>query len=186
MAPRKQRSAARPRRTQMGVTIPAEIRDRLEAAANRAGHSIGEEIRSRLERTFRQDAAKQPDDPTFTLYRRIFGLAAMALFATGREWFEDPGVAYLLQLTIDRLLQRRYGAKEVSEVPTTEEFQREVIAHTDPAQLANAIEAFLNAKMFTEARLDEAYRRGGPAAEEHEANSLLAATDEVHGRNDDQ
>src|SRR5260370_34730337 len=44
------------RQKQMGVTIPETVRTQLEAASAAAGHSIAEEIRRRLERTFEEDA----------------------------------------------------------------------------------------------------------------------------------
>jgi hypothetical protein len=41
---------------QLAVALPAEIRDRLQMAADTAGHSLAEEIRRRIERTLREDA----------------------------------------------------------------------------------------------------------------------------------
>src|SRR3974390_861528 len=45
-----------PKARQLGVKLTDDLREQLEVARTKAGHSVGEEIRQRLERTFREDA----------------------------------------------------------------------------------------------------------------------------------
>jgi hypothetical protein len=46
-----------PKKHQMSIALPPALHANLEAAAKRAGHSLGEEIRQRVQRTFQQEEA---------------------------------------------------------------------------------------------------------------------------------
>jgi hypothetical protein len=107
---------------QIGVALPDEMRDLLENAAKGAGHSIAEEIRKRLERTFEEESI---DEDTRNLLNAIKLLAYLILFQTGRSWHEHPAAASVMRHAIDaRLLRYQGGDGEAQfspdELPTRE------------------------------------------------------------------
>jgi hypothetical protein len=71
---------------QIGVALSDDQRALLEAEAKRAGHSIAEEVRKRIERTVRED-----DLPAATRELRyaIVTIAAALQKDFGAEWFSD-------------------------------------------------------------------------------------------------
>ncbi len=74
------------RQKQMGVTIPESARTQLEASSAAAGHSIAEEIRRRLERTFEEDAR----DPVLRDFvSDLVELAQLVKLDTGMAWHKD-------------------------------------------------------------------------------------------------
>jgi hypothetical protein len=93
---------------QMGVGFTPEMRERLQRAADAAGHSVAEEIRRRLERTFAQRTT-----PTRLrlLVDAITRFAGMIKDRTGKDWSSDPSAATLLLQTISLYMGRRYGAR---------------------------------------------------------------------------
>jgi hypothetical protein len=135
---------------QMGVALPDEMRMRLEASAAKAGHSVGEEIRQRINRTLREDNL---GPHTSSLLFEIGKLAAMAMTQTGFFWHEHPATARILQLAISARLAR-YGAIpgvkfEEGELPKV----RLVAAGSDdPQEIAMGMEAVVH---FNEEFADE-------------------------------
>jgi hypothetical protein len=92
------------RHKQLGVSLNEETRAALEAAAGAAGHSIAEEIRERVERTFLQDAL----DPALrTLVEDVIALAQMVNTDTGSAWDRDPGSHAAFKSAISALLAER-------------------------------------------------------------------------------
>src|SRR3954447_6684707 len=74
---------------QFKISLPDELRTRLDAAAAKANHSTAEEIRQRLEQTLAQDAV---DPATRTVAADIAGLAE-ALGALARiAWHQHTDV----------------------------------------------------------------------------------------------
>jgi hypothetical protein len=69
---------------QVSVALPAETRSLLEAAASAGRHSVAEEIRARLERTFKEDSA---DAPTRELQLGIANIAALLREPSGADWW---------------------------------------------------------------------------------------------------
>jgi hypothetical protein len=125
----------------MGVAIPDDLRERLIAESTVRGVSIAEEIRRRLENSYKEDDfyASRPDLRELVLM--VLNLASMAEQATGRNWNEDDATGYLLGLAINRHLER-HGAEEVEEIETTEKFQSKGDRKShNPALLAEMIES---------------------------------------------
>jgi hypothetical protein len=76
-----------PRQKQMGVSLTEELRAQLSAASTARGHSIAEEIRQRLERTFAEDAL----DPVLrTFVADLIAVAELVRVDTGGGWSSDP------------------------------------------------------------------------------------------------
>jgi hypothetical protein len=150
-----------PAQRQIGVSLPDDVRDRLEEEARKASHSIAEEIRRRIERTFEQDLFDRPE--LQELSAKICLMAVLASMATGKSWHQDPATAYLLKLAIDALMVNRHDAIEIAEIPTTVKFRRDgLVASTDPAVIAVALETLVNFQLKdAEGNLD---RRGLQAA----------------------
>jgi hypothetical protein len=147
---------------QLKIALPDDLRAKLDEAAGNSGRSLAEEIRSRVERTFQQEGGSPPARPDIAeLRKRILALVAMVEFATKKKWNEHPATAYLLELTIGKFLQRRYGTAVIDRIATSEEFMREGISASEhPTEIAARIEAYVHASLSIQRRLDEAYRRG--------------------------
>jgi hypothetical protein len=70
---------------QMGVALPADLRQKLEAASEAADHSIAEEIRVRLERSF------EGDQQTRIMADAVALIAAEVEKETGAVWHKHAG-----------------------------------------------------------------------------------------------
>jgi hypothetical protein len=75
----------------------------LEAASQAAGHSLGEEIRQRLERTFEEDGYSEE---TRRLVGAVRELTTYVRLQTGHDWFAHPAAARVLQYAITARLSR--------------------------------------------------------------------------------
>ena len=91
---------------QIGVALADAVRARVEAAANKAGHSIAEEIRQRLERTFVDDDV---DPETQRMMNAIRFLAVLIKIQTGQNWYSNPAATSVMRHAIDALLVRLKG-----------------------------------------------------------------------------
>lgn len=92
-----------PSKRQMGVGLPDDLRARLEAAA--AGrHSLAEEIRRRVERTFIEDAL---DPPLRALVGDIVELAELVRFDVAGDWHSDPGAHATFRSAVLALIDER-------------------------------------------------------------------------------
>lgn len=132
---------------QIGVALPDEVRARVEAAATKAGHSIAEEIRQRLERTFRDDAI---DPKTRQLMLAILLLADFVEFQTGHNWFSHPAATSIMKLAIDARLARMKGGDGNAvfgqeELPPKE---NRWIASDDPRMMATVLDVILESKVI--------------------------------------
>jgi len=143
---------------QIKVSIPDDLLTELEEAAAKEQRSLSDEVRRRLMGTAGHLDLGRPDIDE--LLDMIIELVVMAesTSATRLRWDKDPAVAYLLQLAIGRLLQR-YGATEVNEIP-----QGRLVASTNPAEVATAIEAVVYFKrnfrdsVIEEIRTEESHK----------------------------
>jgi len=143
---------------QIKVSIPDDLLTELEEAAAKKQRSLSDEVRRRLMGTAGHLDLGRPDIDE--LLDMIIELVVMAesTSATRLRWDKDPAVAYLLQLAIGRLLQR-YGATEVNEIP-----QGRLVASTNPAEVATAIEAVVYFKrnfrdsVIEEIRTEESHK----------------------------
>jgi hypothetical protein len=87
---------------QMKVALSDELRARLDAASAKSGQSVAEEIRSRVETSFRQEAIL--DKPTHDFFVGVALMPAEIERETGAAWHKHPGAhevfkqAFLLRL----------------------------------------------------------------------------------------
>jgi MoxR-like ATPase len=91
-----QKSQRRETLRQTGLRLEAEILDRLRSA----DHSLSDEIRDRLQRTFKEDAI---DPVTQELRDGLLNLAATTRQDAGAEWHQSP---YAFQQFTAALMQR--------------------------------------------------------------------------------
>src|SRR5262249_43125831 len=76
-----------PSKRQMGVSLPGDLRAQLEKASEAAGISLAEEIRQRVERTFKEDAAMAADPITHELTTGIANLADTIRLDLATAWY---------------------------------------------------------------------------------------------------
>jgi hypothetical protein len=127
---------------QVSVALPADVRDRLEAAATTAGHSIAEEIRRRLERGFEDDDVAAERTDITRLMEQIGAMACLAELVTGNRWSTDAASAGLVLLGLAKFVQRaveggdlwdvvgtivEHISGEVDAVPLATEFHRGIV-----------------------------------------------------------
>jgi hypothetical protein len=94
---------------QIKVSIPDGVRDLLEAAATKAGRSLSEEARVRVEWTLEADGL---DPETSKLTAMIERLAALVELQTGRPWHSHPACVHVLRDAIVARLERLKGDGE--------------------------------------------------------------------------
>jgi hypothetical protein len=161
---------------QIKVSLTENLIAELETAAAKEKRSLSEEVRERIMGTAGRVDLGRPD--INELLDRVAEMAILAEFTTEQRWDRDPATTYLLQLGIVMLL-RRHGAKEVSEIATSETFRREgLIASTNPAEIATAMEAVVNYKLGLRHRLKDEHAKIAQRVEELEAN-LAAKKEEI-------
>ena len=88
---------------QVNVSLPDDLRAKLDAASSAAGHTLATEIRDRLERSF---ALVQPDVQTQGLMNLIGFLSLLTRQQTGRAWHEHAFAHELFRQAIALLLGR--------------------------------------------------------------------------------
>jgi hypothetical protein len=88
---------------QLNVSLPDDLRDRLETARTAAGRSLGEEIRERLQQSFFWE---QFDVQTRLLLVEIGRLAVLTQAQTGSTWHSHAGASSVLRHAITALLAR--------------------------------------------------------------------------------
>jgi hypothetical protein len=88
----------------INVSLPPELRSRLDAASAESGKSVADEIRSRVEWMFALDAFEPVDKPTLDLMRSVATMAAELERETGTPWHAHAGShAVLRQELLSRL-----------------------------------------------------------------------------------
>jgi len=101
---------------QTSLRMPEELRDRLAKAAEENGRGIGEEMRRRLEASFRP--APATDDPkTTNLLRLVAQLADHVGLTCERPWHEDPFAAAVARVGLGLLIRPVEG--DVKPLPDT-------------------------------------------------------------------
>jgi hypothetical protein len=88
---------------QVNVSLPDDLRAKLDAAADAANRGLAEEIRDRLQESF--DWGRF-DAPTRSLLSRIGFLASLTRPQTGRDWFNHAGAHHVFRRAIEILLGR--------------------------------------------------------------------------------
>jgi hypothetical protein len=83
----------------MGVALSDNLKAQLEQAAKAADHSIAEEIRRRLERSFEED--EEPMEPHLReLLSMIVWLKVLVGEDAEHEWFDDPAALSVFERAI--------------------------------------------------------------------------------------
>jgi hypothetical protein len=128
---------------QLKVSLPDEMRARLDAAASAAGHTLGEEIRLCIQRAY---SWEQFDAPTQVLMHLIGRLAAVTEVQTGRTWWHDPAAYYVFRSAAAILLGRRKPEGELVslELDPAELPANRPVAVTDLNQMAAGLEAIVS------------------------------------------
>jgi hypothetical protein len=98
------------RRKQLGVALSKALRAELEHSALKHGHSLAEEIRQRLEKTYDHETA---DRPTRDLMDAVLNLAMLVRLQTGHDWHGHPAASRVLRYAImARLARLRHAADD--------------------------------------------------------------------------
>jgi hypothetical protein len=125
---------------QLKVSLPDDMRARLDAASTAAGRTLGEEIRRGLEEAFFWGQF----DPFTRLLMAQIGFAAQLTKAqTGRDWQEHAGAHRVFQQTISSLLARRKPAGEEA-IAASELPQNRPVGSADLTEMGIALEAMIS------------------------------------------
>ncbi|MBS0504787.1 MAG: Arc family DNA-binding protein [Proteobacteria bacterium] len=167
-----QRARGRPRkppiegdRYPVTARLKAEVRAQVEAAADRNGCSLAQEVEARVQQSFRDDAALAGDR---AMLLRMLGGAIWAIEQKrGQAWNKD----YLTGLAVRRAMNRLLDAllppppnDEIVEMAGMDVLDRQQIGELDPSTAAR-VQAY-------EAELDDAVELGAiMAADELEKSS---------------
>jgi hypothetical protein len=87
---------------QLAVALPPNLRSRLEAASAAADHSLAEEIRIRLVRSFDQEVE---DKPTRDLAAAVTWLADEVSRQSDLPWYSNPNAQKALAAAIQEQLE---------------------------------------------------------------------------------
>jgi hypothetical protein len=122
---------------QIPIAFSGMQRERLEVAAKQNGHSLAEEVRRRLERTFDQDDL---DAPTRKLIAAIESLTTLVRLQTNYDWHAHAGAHRVLRHAINARLARLKPEGEptfnVEELP-----KARLVAADDPDTMGKGLEA---------------------------------------------
>jgi hypothetical protein len=88
---------------QMKVALPDDLRARLDAASERSGRSVAEEIRARVEQSFARDVVA--DVATRDLLENVALMPAEIARETGANWYQHAGAHEILTLAIPLWLE---------------------------------------------------------------------------------
>jgi len=125
----------------MGVVLSDEIRAGLEAAAAKNGCSIGEEIRERLLRTFKEDRI---DKPLRNFMAEVGMLVQMTRLQTGQDCQTHPAASAVLRHAINARLARRKESGPETFAPGELPSRRLVAGGSDdPLTMGASLEAHL-------------------------------------------
>jgi hypothetical protein len=148
---------AREKRLQIPIAFSVQQRERLEAAAVKAGRSLAAEVRQRLERSFSEDdLAAATRDLIDYIQRLEFTLKH---FQTANlDWFGHAAAHWAFRNGITAWLQRRRPAGERAFGPgELLPNERRWVSSDDPAIIGEALEAalFSSGKPLSYERLRE-------------------------------
>src|SRR5438128_1680405 len=128
-----------PSKRQMGVGLPDDLRAQLEAASAAGGHSVAEEIRRRLERTFEDEGI---DPETRKLMAAIGSLTTLVRLQTGHAWHSHAAANRVLRHAITARLARLKPSGEAVFAPDELPSARLVAAGSDdPEAMGLGLEA---------------------------------------------
>jgi hypothetical protein len=144
---------------QVNVSLPDDLRAKLDAAAGATNRGLAEEIRDRLAQSF----TRQEWDPqTQMLLAKIGHLAFLMRPQTGHDWHAHPFTHHVFRDALEILLDRRKPAGEPVLDPAELPLGRPVVT-TDAAAMAIALEAIvsLDRPLQADAQIDRQLA-GGP------------------------
>jgi hypothetical protein len=122
---------------QLKITLPEPIRAKLDAAAEKSGYSLAEEIRSRLERTFAED---ELDQPTRDFLDGVELMPAEIERETGAAWHSHAGAhAVFKQAVLSRLAR----LKPEGALAFGERIHQAIPGNDDPQEIGVWIEYHL-------------------------------------------
>ena len=87
----------------MKIGLSDDLRARLDAASAKSGRSVAEEIRSRVEASFAQEAV---DKPTRDFLESLPEMATLTELEMGRPWHKSPAAHYAFREVILTRLER--------------------------------------------------------------------------------
>jgi hypothetical protein len=158
---------------QLPVSLTPHLRRELEAAAKRSAHSLGEEVRQRLLKSFSDESV---DPLTRQLGDDVIGFAIDTKLETGLDWHGHPAANRVLRHAITARLARLQPAGDATFVPDELPASRILTSSSDPETVGKMIEEFNFRKMSDKARLaaldrrtrDELFERYPDLKKDHE------------------
>jgi hypothetical protein len=125
---------------QVNVSLPDDLRGRLDAASSEGDRTLGEEVRRGLEDAFFWN---QFDEPTRLLMAQVGFAAKLTKGQTGRAWRDHPAAHQVFKQAITSLLARRKPAGNAELDPAELPADRPV-ASTDLTEMGIALEALIS------------------------------------------
>jgi hypothetical protein len=123
---------------QLKVNLPDALRGQLEVASEAAGHSVAEEIRQRLEQTFKEGS----DQHTRALMLAIDNLDFLVRIQTGKAWHQHAGAARVFRTAIIKRLVRLLPKSGTAEFRPDELPQgKRLVESDDPETMGVGLEA---------------------------------------------
>lgn len=147
---------------QLKVSLPDELRARLDAASAESGRSLGDEIRTRVEASFAREAV---DQPTRDFLEGLALMPAEIELETSTAWHSHAGAfAVFRQAILSRLARLKAHLKlEGGSIAFGKRPHQTVPGPGDPHEIGLSIEQHLHADPnFTNSRVrratEETYR----------------------------
>jgi hypothetical protein len=92
---------------QFKITLPVDLRAKLDAASATSGRTLAEEMRQRIEKSFQQEEDSVGVEPQLReLSTMIMLLTVFVHEQTGHKWMHHPGALCLFQQALMAYLQR--------------------------------------------------------------------------------
>jgi hypothetical protein len=125
---------------QVPIGLGPEMRTRLETAANAAGHSIAEEVRARIERSF---VADDRSPALRTLLRDLVDVADLVRADTGGDWDKNAASHATFKAALLALLAHYEPEGPATFGAVRDIFGAKVLGEDDdPASVGRAIARF--------------------------------------------
>jgi plasmid stability protein len=141
---------------QFKITLPDDLRARLEAAAAKSGRSIADEIRVRVEAALKRD---ELDKPTRDLLEGLALFPAEIALETGAAWHKHAGAWMALLEAIRRRMSRLVRLSNATE--TFGARPHRVSSADDPHEVGRWIEQILfEHPDFTDSEMRRGLERG--------------------------
>src|SRR5690242_3794915 len=123
----------KPSKKQMGVALPPDLRDRLQAAADAADHSVASEIRLRLAHSFQAEAG---DTATAEFASKVAWLAEQIKRDKGFDWHTHIKAFEAFTEAVNAALERRKPPEHTGMTAASDLFWGD----DDPKTLGRSVE----------------------------------------------